>query len=72
MGAAFLLLVGKALYVQVIDADFYVNEGEKRYAHTMDLPATRGRIMDRHGQLLATSVAAPSIWAIPKDFEASP
>jgi cell division protein FtsI (penicillin-binding protein 3) len=71
VGGAFLLLVGKALYVQVIDADFYVNEGEKRYAHTMDLPATRGRIMDRHGQLLATSVAASSIWAIPKEFEAS-
>ncbi len=71
VGASFLVLVGRAAYVQVVDADFYVNEGEKRYAHTMDLPATRGRIMDRHGQLLATSVAASSIWAIPKEFEAT-
>ncbi len=71
VGAAFLVLVGRAAYVQVVDANFYVNEGEKRYAHTMDLPATRGRIMDRHGHLLATSVAASSVWAIPKEFEAT-
>ena len=58
VGASFLVLAGRAAYVQVIDADFYVNEGEKRYAHTMDLPATRGRVMDRHGHLLTTSVAA--------------
>ncbi len=71
VGGAFLVLVWRAAHVQVIDADFYVSEGEKRYAHTLDLPAVRGRITDRHGQLLATSVAASSIWAIPKEFEAT-
>jgi cell division protein FtsI (penicillin-binding protein 3) len=71
VGGSFLVLVGRAAFVQVIDADFYVNEGEKRYAHTLDVPAVRGRITDRNGQLLATSVAASSIWAIPKEFEAT-
>jgi cell division protein FtsI (penicillin-binding protein 3) len=70
VGGAFLVLIGRALFVQVVGASFFVREGEKRIAHTMDLPATRGRITDRNGQLLATSVAAPSIWAIPKDMNA--
>ena len=32
----------------------------------------RGRIKDREGQTLASSVAVPSIWAIPKDVDADP
>ncbi len=69
VGAAFLVLVGRAIFIQVVGSSFYVQEGEKRYAHTLDVPASRGRITDRNGQLLATSVAAPSIWAIPKDMD---
>jgi len=66
----FVVLVGRAVYVQIIGADFYLQQGEKRYARTLTLPASRGRILDRNGQVLATSVPVPSIWAIPKDFEA--
>ena len=67
---AFLLLIGRAVYIQVVGADFYLKQGEKRYAHTLKLPASRGRILDRNGVVLATSVPTPSVWAIPKDFEA--
>jgi cell division protein FtsI (penicillin-binding protein 3) len=67
---AFALLIGRAVYIQIIGTDFYLTEGDKRYARTLKLPASRGRILDRNGLLLATSVAAPSIWAIPKDFQA--
>ena len=42
-----------------------------RYAHELDLPASRGRIIDRNGVVLATSVPAPSLWAIPKDVNAT-
>ena len=38
----------------------------------MPLPASRGRILDRNGELMASSVPAPSLWVIPKDFEAQP
>jgi cell division protein FtsI (penicillin-binding protein 3) len=69
---AFALLIGRAVYIQIIGTDFYLNEGDKRYARTLKLPASRGRILDRNGLVLATSVAAPSIWAIPKDFQADP
>ena len=72
VGLAFLVLIGRAVHVQIVASDFYLKEGEKRYAHTLELPANRGRIFDRNGLLLAVSVPAPSIWMIPKDFQATP
>jgi cell division protein FtsI (penicillin-binding protein 3) len=71
IGLAFCVLLGRALYVQVIGADFFQRQGEMRFARTLELSASRGRITDRNGLLLASSVPAPSLWAIPKDFEAS-
>ena len=72
VGLGFCVLLGRAAYVQVFGADFYLKQGEIRYAHTMPLPASRGRILDRNGELMASSVPAPSLWVIPKDFEAKP
>ncbi len=40
-----------------------------RFARTLELPANRGRILDRNGLILASSVPAASIWAIPEDVE---
>ena len=71
VGLGSCLLVGRAVYVQIIGTEFYLEQGEKRYAHELELPASRGRITDRHGALLATSVSVPSIWAIPKDVQAT-
>jgi cell division protein FtsI (penicillin-binding protein 3) len=61
---------GPAIYIQIIGTDFYQKEGEKRFAHTLEVPASRGRVLDRNGLVLATSVPVPSLWAIPKDFQA--
>ncbi|MDP2008026.1 MAG: penicillin-binding protein 2, partial [Rubrivivax sp.] len=72
VGAAFLVLLGRAVHVQIVSSGFYQAEGEKRFVHKQPLPASRGRIVDRNGQLLATSVAVPSVWMIPRDFEATP
>ncbi|MEO5845065.1 MAG: penicillin-binding protein 2 [Caldimonas sp.] len=69
VGLGFALLLGRAVYVQIIDASFFLKQGEIRYGHTIELPASRGRIVDRNGLILAASVPAPSIWAIPKDLE---
>jgi cell division protein FtsI (penicillin-binding protein 3) len=69
VGVGFSVLLGRAIYIQVIGTEFYQKQGESRYARTFELPASRGRITDRHGQILAASVPAPSIWAIPKDFK---
>ena len=66
----FVVLLGRALYIQVLGNDFFQKQGEIRFTRNLDLPASRGRILDRNGQILAVSVPAPSVWAIPKDFEA--
>lgn len=66
---AFVGLAGRATYVQVVDNDFFQSQGEKRFARTIDLPANRGRILDRNGLILATSVLARSIWALPEDID---
>ena len=62
-------LAGRAAWVQVFANDFFQKQGQVRFARTLELPANRGRILDRNGLLLATSVPAPSIWAIPEDIE---
>jgi cell division protein FtsI (penicillin-binding protein 3) len=66
----FLLLIGRAAHVQIIATDFYQKQGDKRFVQTQAVPALRGRILDRNGQPLATSVPVPSIWADPKTLQA--
>ncbi|MEK8048254.1 peptidoglycan D,D-transpeptidase FtsI family protein [Ideonella margarita] len=69
VGAAFALLIGRALYVQVLQADFFQKKGEERYASTLTLSASRGRILDRNGQILAISVNAPTVSINPQQFK---
>jgi cell division protein FtsI (penicillin-binding protein 3) len=66
---AFVGLAARAAYIQVIANDFFQRQGEVRFARTLELPANRGRILDRNGLILASSVPAPSIWAIPEDVD---
>ena len=68
---AFAGLAGRAAYVQVFGNAFFQRQGEVRFARTLELPANRGRILDRNGLILASSVPVPSIWAIPEDVEAT-
>jgi cell division protein FtsI (penicillin-binding protein 3) len=72
VGLSFAGLLGRAAYIQLIGEDFFQRQGEARYAHKLELPASRGRIQDRNEQVLAASVAVPSIWAFPKDVDADP
>ena len=65
-------LIARAAYVQVIANDFFIRQGVVRFERTLTLPANRGRVLDRNGMLLASSVPAPSIWANPEDIERDP
>lgn len=38
----FAALVGRAVYIQVIENDFFQKQGEVRFARTLSLPANRG------------------------------
>lgn len=65
-------LVGRALYLQGVQNEFLQAKGESRYARVLEVPATRGRITDRHGDMLAVSTPVRSIWAIPSDARLEP
>ena len=68
----FVGLAARAAYIQVFANDFFQKQGEVRFARTLELPSNRGRILDRNGLILASSVPAPSIWAIPEDVDRDP
>jgi cell division protein FtsI (penicillin-binding protein 3) len=62
---AFLALAARAFWIQGPGNAFYQKQGESRYLRTIELPATRGKILDRNGLVLATSLPVRAIWAIP-------
>jgi cell division protein FtsI (penicillin-binding protein 3) len=66
---AFLALAGRAVYLQVFSQDFLQRQGESRYARTLDLPASRGEIHDRNGVVLASSLPARAIFAVPGEVD---
>jgi cell division protein FtsI (penicillin-binding protein 3) len=69
--AGFLALAIRAAYLQGgAGTHFLQRQGEVRYARTLDVPGTRGKVLDRNGVVLAASVPARAIWAIPEDVDA--
>ena len=66
----FIGLVVRAAYVQVVGNAFFRKQGIVRFERQLDIPANRGRILDRNGLILASSVPMPSIWACPEELEA--
>lgn len=70
---AFMGMVAKAVYVQVVNPEFFQEESAKRNVLHETVPASRGRILDRSGRLLAVSVSAPTVFVSPKRYlEGSP
>ena len=67
--SAFAVLAARSLYLQTLRTDFLQGKGDARYSRVIELPATRGRILDRNGDALAVSTPVKSIWALPGDVE---
>jgi cell division protein FtsI (penicillin-binding protein 3) len=65
-------LAGRSLYLQWIDNAFLQEQGSARYSRELEVPAHRGRIVDRLGEPLAISTPVKSLWAFPARFEATP
>lgn len=65
--AAFFALIVRALWLQGMTTEFLQKQGANRYARTLELSATRGKITDRDGQVLASSIPVKAVWAIPED-----
>ncbi|MGL9759917.1 MAG: peptidoglycan glycosyltransferase FtsI [Symbiopectobacterium sp.] len=66
-----LAMVGLMLriaYLQVINPDQLVREGNMRSLRVQEVPTARGMISDRAGRPLAISVPVNAIWADPKEL----
>jgi cell division protein FtsI (penicillin-binding protein 3) len=68
----FGVLIARALYLQGLNNDFLQKKGASRYGRVIELPATRGMIMDRNREPLAISTPVESVWASPGDVEITP
>ena len=71
ISGGFLVLAGRAVYLQGLNNDFLQQKGESRYSRVLEISANRGRITDRHGEALAISTPVKSVWAIPEEVQYS-
>src|SRR3954468_23846555 len=58
----------KLVYLQVYDHADLVARAERQQERTQAAPAKRGEILDRRGRVLATSVDADTIYAVPSEI----
>jgi cell division protein FtsI (penicillin-binding protein 3) len=63
------VLCGRSLFLQSLHHDFLRQKGESRYSRVIELSATRGKIVDRHNEVLAISTPVESVAASPADLE---
>ena len=68
----FAILLGRSLYLQSFDNEFLQGQGSARHSRELEVPAHRGRIVDRTGEALALSTPVKSLWAFPDKFDATP
>ncbi|MBE0627969.1 MAG: penicillin-binding protein 2 [Burkholderiales bacterium] len=71
IAGGFLVLAGRAVYLQGLNNDFLQQKGESRYSRVLEISANRGKITDRHGEALAISTPVKSVWAIPEEVQYS-
>ena len=48
-------LVGRAAYVQLVNSEFYQDQGNQRFIRELPIPVSRGMITDRNGETVAVS-----------------
>ncbi|AKH64419.1 MULTISPECIES: peptidoglycan glycosyltransferase FtsI [Photorhabdus] len=64
---ALVCLLLRVAYLQVINPEQLVKEGDLRSLRVQSIPTARGMISDRMGRPLAVSVPVNAVWADPKE-----
>ena len=55
----------RVVYLQILNKDFLIDQGDARTIRSVDIPTYRGMITDRNGEPVAVSTPVASIWAAP-------
>jgi cell division protein FtsI (penicillin-binding protein 3) len=63
-----LVLVGRAIDLQIISKKFLKHQGDMRQVDDVSVSAYRGMIIDRNGDTLAISTPVESIWINPREL----
>lgn len=63
---AFAALVSRVAYIQIIEPDNLIRQGDLRSVRVKEIPSARGIISDRNNEPLAVSVPVEAVWADPK------
>lgn len=58
-------LLARLWFLQVVHGDDFLAQAERNRMRKVPLPAPRGLIVDRNGQVLATSIASHSVAVVP-------
>lgn len=72
LGVGGVALIGRAVYLQVIDQDFLEKQGDARILRVAKLSANRGMVLDRNGEALAVSTPVDTVWADPRKLAEAP
>ncbi|WP_334071906.1 MULTISPECIES: penicillin-binding transpeptidase domain-containing protein [Paenibacillus] len=62
----FTVLIGRVFWIQVVEASFWQGHAEEIWSKEKKLPATRGTITDRNGDVLAIDAPAYTVAVNPK------
>ena len=66
---ALLLIIGKVFYIQVISYNKLSKITEDLWSRKMTINAPRGDIVDRNGNILATSIVTTTIYVVPNQIK---
>jgi cell division protein FtsI (penicillin-binding protein 3) len=72
VAALFAALLARSAYLQWVENDFLQGQGAARFSREIEVPAHRGRIVDRNGAALAISTPVKSLWIFRDRVETAP
>ena len=62
------LIEGRLIHLQVLRYADLTSRADRQQSRTIPSPAKRGEILDRNGRILARSVDADTIYAVPTEL----
>jgi cell division protein FtsI (penicillin-binding protein 3) len=66
----FLVVIMRAFVLQLVHADHWQSLAERRFERPREIPALRGRVLDRNGEVIAASVREEHLGVVPSRIDA--